>query len=103
MTQKMSDTIDVVIRFIRNVGVPTAILAAVLWMLREAGGEVHREILVPAVRAHTQFLDVTQQSLSKLADAQEEQAEAHARQAEALVEIGRTQQAVIQMLSPKPE
>jgi hypothetical protein len=93
---------------VRQVGVPTAILAAILWMLREAGGEVHRELLVPAVRAHTQFLDVTQQSLSKLAEAQEEQAkaqseqaEAHARQAEALLEIGRTQDAVLKILAPR--
>ena len=101
MTQRVSDSIDIAIRFIRQVGVPTAILAAILWMLREAGGEVHRELLVPAVRAHAEFLDVTQNSLAKLADAQEEQAEAHAKQAAALIEIGRTQETVLKILTPK--
>lgn len=56
-------------------GVPCLILAAVLWMIRDAGLALHSTVLVPVVQSHTKFLDVTQETLKEIGKAQDKQAD----------------------------
>jgi hypothetical protein len=49
-------------------GVPCVILAAFIWMAREAAVSVHDTVVVPIVESHTEFLD-------KMCQTQEQQAE----------------------------
>jgi hypothetical protein len=56
-------------------GVPCLILAAVLWMIRDAGMALHVTVLQPIVQSHTKFLEVTQETLKEIGKAQEKQAD----------------------------
>jgi len=56
-------------------GVPCLILAAVLWMIRDAGLALHATVLVPVVQSHTKFLDATQETLKEIGKAQDKQAD----------------------------
>lgn len=49
-------------------GVPCVILAAILWMFREAAVSVHDTVVIPIVESHTEFLD-------RMATTQEKQAD----------------------------
>jgi hypothetical protein len=72
MTNEMKQTIiDIAERF----GVPVVILAAVLWMTREAATSVHSTVIVPMIESHTQFLEATSQTLHELGKTQDQQAE----------------------------
>jgi hypothetical protein len=55
-------------------GVPCLILAAVLWMIRDAGMALHVTVLQPIVQSHTKFLEVTQETLKEIGKAQDTQA-----------------------------
>lgn len=55
-------------------GVPVLLLAAVLWMLRDAGLALHQTVLVPVVASHTKFLEATQEALTEIGRTQEVQA-----------------------------
>lgn len=56
-------------------GVPCLILAAVLWMIRDAGMALHTTLLQPVVASHTRFLEVTQETLREIGKAQDKQAD----------------------------
>jgi len=56
-------------------GVPCLILAAVLWMIRDAGMALHTTLLQPVVKSHTQFLEATQETLKKIGETQDKQAD----------------------------
>ena len=56
-------------------GVPCLILAAVLWMLRDAGIALHSTVLLPVVQSHQRFLETTQQALEEMGRTQDKQAE----------------------------
>jgi hypothetical protein len=72
MTEATKRTLfDVAERF----GVPVVILAAILWMAREAATSVHNSVIVPMVESHTQFLEVTSMTLHELGKTQDQQAE----------------------------
>jgi hypothetical protein len=73
MTDETKQTlIDVSLRLAERLGVPAAILAALLWMTREAATSVHATILVPIIRSHTEFLDTTRETLARQAETLEE-------------------------------
>lgn len=55
-------------------GVPVVILAALLWMIREAGVSLHSTVVVPIVRSHTEFLDTTRETLDEISVTQNQQA-----------------------------
>lgn len=56
-------------------GVPCLILAAVLWMIRDAGIALHQTVLQPVVQSHTKFLDATQETLREIGKSQDKQAD----------------------------
>lgn len=57
-----------------RLGAPAVILAALLWMIREASSSVHSTILVPIVQAHTEYLDATRKTLDGIEQTQQQQA-----------------------------
>lgn len=58
-----------------RLGVPCVVLAALLWMMREASYSIHTTILVPLVKAHTEYLDATKQTLDGIEKTQQQQAD----------------------------
>ena len=56
-------------------GVPCLILAALLWMVRDAGIALHTTVLQPVVQSHTKFLDATQETLKEIGHTQDKQAD----------------------------
>jgi hypothetical protein len=56
-------------------GVPVVVLAAILWMAREAATSVHHTILIPIVNSHTEFLETTRETLHEIGQTQTQQAE----------------------------
>lgn len=71
---------DAALRVAERFGVPVVIMAAMLWMTREAATSLHGTVLVPIVESHTQFLEATTETLREMSKTQ-------ARQADTLNEI----------------
>jgi len=74
----MSDersTLDIVLRVGERLGYPLLILAAVLYMAREAGVAIYSTAVVPIVEAHGKFLDSTSRNLEEIGTTQRQQAE----------------------------
>lgn len=57
-----------------RLGAPCIILAALLWMLREAAWSVHTTVVLPVVKSHTEYLDATRQTLDGIEKTQQQQA-----------------------------
>lgn len=57
-----------------RLGAPAVILAALLWMIREASYSVHSTILVPIVKSHTEYLEATRHTLDGIERTQQQQA-----------------------------
>ena len=74
MTAEKS-TLDIVLRIGERLGVPLLILAAVLWMGREAGMAIYNTAIVPLVEAHGKFLDSTSKNLEEIGTTQRQQAQ----------------------------
>ena len=75
MTAETKSTLDTVLRIGERLGVPLLILAAILWMAREAGMAIYGGAVVPVVKAHTTFLESTQETLRGIETTQSRQAE----------------------------
>ena len=58
-----------------QLGVPVLILAAFLWMAREAGFAMYSGAVIPIVEAHTRFLESTESTLKEIGSTQRQQAE----------------------------
>lgn len=56
------------IRTAERFGVPTVMLLAVAFGIREAAFALHRDILVPVVKAHEAFLTQTGRAIERQAD-----------------------------------
>ena len=67
--------LDVALRVGERLGVPLLILAAVLYMAREAGVAIYSTAVVPIVEAHGKFLDSTSRNLEEIGTTQRQQAE----------------------------
>lgn len=67
--------LETALRIGERLGVPLLILAAILWMAREAGIAVYGGAVVPVVRAHTTFLESTQETLRGIESTQSRQAD----------------------------
>lgn len=67
--------VDSLLKVGTQLGVPVLILAAVLYMAREAGMAMYSTAVVPLVEAHTEFLSSTQATLKEIGAAQRQQAE----------------------------
>jgi len=57
-----------------RLGVPCVVLAAVLWMCREAAFAVHTSVVIPVVKGHTEYLEATRQALTGIEKTQQQQA-----------------------------
>ena len=75
MTAETKSTLDTVLRIGERLGVPLLILAAILWMAREAGMAIYGGAVMPVVKAHTTFLESTQETLRGIETTQSRQAE----------------------------
>lgn len=75
MTDERAALLDSILKFGTQLGVPVLILAAVLYMAREAGVALYSTAVVPLVEAHTKFLDSTQATLKEIGASQRQQAE----------------------------
>jgi hypothetical protein len=86
---------------IEKVGVPTAALGVILWMIGSAGSTLHDSVVQPFMSSHTKFLDSTQETQSRQADAlevmaaaQETHARAEGQQTQILGEIVEAQELI---------
>lgn len=70
-----TSTYDFFLRLAERFGVPVLILAAVLWMLRDAAVMLNSTLLQPVVASHTRFLEATQDTLKEISKTQDKQAE----------------------------
>lgn len=70
-----------------RLGAPCIMLAALLWMMREAAQGINTTVLVPMVKSHTEFLDATRQTLDAIEKTQQQQASTMERIAEGQREI----------------
>lgn len=68
-------TLDTVLRIGERLGVPLLILAALLFMAREAGMALYSGGVQPLVKAHTEFLERTQETLKGIETTQRQQAD----------------------------
>ena len=68
-------TLDVVLRIGERLGVPLLVLAALLFMAREAGMALYSGGVQPLVKAHTEFLERTTETLQGIETTQQQQAE----------------------------
>lgn len=59
----MQTVTDAALRVAERFGVPVVILAAILWMTREAATSLHTSVVVPIVKSHTEFLEATSETL----------------------------------------
>lgn len=75
MSADEKSTLDTVLRIGERLGVPLLILVALLWMAREAGMAIYGGAVVPVVKAHTTFLESTQETLKGIETTQSRQAE----------------------------
>lgn len=72
---KAATTYDFFLGIADRFGVPCLVLAALLWMMRDAGMALHTTVLQPVVQSHTKFLDATQETLREIGKSQDKQAE----------------------------
>lgn len=94
MTEATKQTIiDTLIKAAGEFGVPVVILAAFIWMAREAATSLHGTVVVPIVKSHTEFLDSTRDTLHEISQTQAQQAATLKEMAISQIEI---KQAVLQ-------
>lgn len=67
--------VDAILKFGTQLGVPVLVLAALLYMAREAGVAIYGTAIVPLVKAHGEFLESTQATLKEIGTAQRQQAQ----------------------------
>jgi len=70
-----------------RLGAPCVILAALLWMAREAAWSIHSTVVIPVVKSHTEYLDATMKTLDGIEKTQQQQATTMERIAEGQQEI----------------
>lgn len=76
MTADQRSALDTALKIGERLGVPLLVLAAILWMAREAGMALYGGAVVPVVKAHTTFLESTQETLKGIEQTQSTQADA---------------------------
>ena len=69
----MSSNLETALRIGERLGVPLLVLVFLLIMLREAGTAVYTGAVQPLVKAHTEFLDRTQETLQGIEVTQRKQ------------------------------
>ena len=67
-------TAEFVLRVAERFGIPVVLLGFLLWMARDTAIGIHGSVVVPMVKAHTEFLDATQSALTEIGQAQAQQA-----------------------------
>lgn len=86
------------LKIAERLGIPFVVLAALLWMTREAATSLHHTVVIPIVKSHTEFLDSTKTTLGRISETQ-------SKQADTLEELARGQDeirhAVIKHIEPQ--
>ena len=86
----MTDTTtEVALRVLERFGVPTALMAVMLYFCHSAAVSLSVHVLQPVVKAHMAFLESTSQTQESIGDSL-------SRQATTLSEIAKTQQDIYQ-------
>lgn len=70
-----------------RLGVPCIVLAALLWMAREAASSLHSTVVVPIVKSHAEYLEASRKTLNGIEETQRQQAVTMERIAEGQQEI----------------
>lgn len=73
--EQKNQAYEIGVRLVERIGVSAAILAAFLWLAREAATSLHSSVVVPIVKSHTEFLDTTSKTLVELSQTQRQQSE----------------------------
>jgi len=81
------ETKQTILDGIFRLGAPCLILAALLWMAREAAWSVHTTVVIPWVKSHTDYLEATKSMLDGIEKSQQQQAATMERIAEGQQEI----------------
>ena len=71
----MSSRLETALRIGERLGVPVCVLVFLLIMLREAGTAIYTGAVQPLVKAHTEFLSRTQETLQGIEVTQRKQEE----------------------------
>jgi len=75
VTDETKQTIvDIALRVAERFGLPVVILAAMLWMAREAAMTAHQTVVIPIIKSHTEFLETTRETLTEIGHTQQQQA-----------------------------
>jgi hypothetical protein len=80
---------DIAIKVAREFGFPTFVLCVVGWWVHLAAVSLHSSIVVPYMKAHTDFVEVTKETLKGVGETQE-------RQARTLQEISVSQREIVE-------
>lgn len=83
-----------------RLGTPCILLAAVLWMAREAASSLHATVVVPIVKSHAEYLEASRKTLDGIEETQRQQAVTMQRIAEGQDELkavllGRTKESQV--------
>jgi hypothetical protein len=95
VTQRTKDRLDIALQFVKLVGVPTTILAVILWWIGAATDRLHDPVLVPTITAHTQFLKSTVETQERQASALEKLTDTRVQQTQILEEIAAGQREIL--------
>lgn len=98
MTQHTKDRLEIAIQFIKLVGVPTGVLAVILYWVGAATDRLHDSVLVPTITAHTQFLKATVETQERQAEALEKLTDTRVQQTQILEEIAAGQREIHDVL-----
>ena len=80
---------DIAIKVAREFGFPTLVLCVVGWWVHLAAVSLHATVMVPIIKSHTDFMEVTKKTLQGVGETQE-------RQAETLQEISESQREIVE-------
>jgi hypothetical protein len=80
---------DIAIKVAREFGFPTLVLCVVGWWVHLAAVSIHSTVMVPVIKSHTDFLEVTRETLKGVGATQE-------RQAKTLSEINQNQREIVE-------
>jgi hypothetical protein len=76
MSERHPTTIgEFVLRVAERFGLPVVVLGILLWMVKDTATTLHGTVVLPMVKAHTEFLGATQAAITEISHSQSQQAE----------------------------
>jgi hypothetical protein len=92
MTREEFGRFEQGLKIVREFGFPTLVLCVVGWWVHMAAISIHSTVVLPVIKSHTDFMEVTQETLQGLGETQE-------RQAETLPEISNSQREIVEAVT----